>query len=76
MTKTAWWALQIAIFAGIVYVYTSNPEMMKNATLGHVVLFGFIIAFGVTWLISRRSVSALFVTDWPYADPLGPSLRR
>lgn len=47
-----WYAVQLVIIGCVVYVYqTQIPH--PNATLGHVVMLACLVAYLVTWTISK-----------------------
>jgi hypothetical protein len=56
-----WTLLQIAMIVWIVYLYTTDKEMGRNATLGHIVLFATLVAFGSIWLLARAAYWLIYV---------------
>ena len=48
-----WYILQASIFIFIVYSCLNDPEVGSRASLGHMVAFGLIMAWLVTWVISK-----------------------
>ena len=46
-----WYIFQFAVIFFIIYIYEDIPH--PNETLGHVIALGFIVAYCLTWLISK-----------------------
>lgn len=47
-----WYTFQLLVVGGIIYIYeTEIPH--PNATLGHVVTLGILVAYCLTWLITK-----------------------
>ena len=47
-----WRLLQLVIIFGTVYFF-NEVEPAPEAALGHKVLFGFILAYATTWMLSK-----------------------
>lgn len=46
-----WYILQTFIVCLIIYAYTT--KLSPEANLGHIILFGFMVAYGCTWVLAK-----------------------
>ena len=58
-----WYILQWLMIILIVCLYISDPEMSKNAGLGHIALFAWLVSYGTIYLL-RRLISFI----WAHRD--------
>lgn len=57
-----WYLFQLTVVACIIYVYADIPH--PNETNGHVIFLGFIVAYCLTWLISKTYWSLLWLISY------------
>jgi hypothetical protein len=46
-----WHILQIAIIVWLTYIYKTDQS--PHTSMGHIFLFAVLVAYGVTWLLSK-----------------------
>jgi hypothetical protein len=46
-----WYVLQLIIIVSVTYAYAT--QIAPHALLGHIVLFAFLLAYAVTWVLSK-----------------------
>lgn len=57
-----WYILQLTIVLVVVYYYKN--EIAPTAHLGHITLFAFCLAYGVTWFLSKVLDFLLLIRTW------------
>lgn len=47
-----WYIFQLSVIGYIIYLFTNKIET-DHGTPGHIVMFGILLAYGLTWLLVK-----------------------